>query len=113
MQKIECIIRPDKLENVKEALGKMGISGMTVTQVVGCGLQRGHVEVYRGSEYAIHLLPKVKIEIVAPDDRVGQVVRIVSIEARTGQIGDGKILIYPLDNAMRIRTSDARVTALL
>ena len=106
MTKIECILRPGKLEEVKDALGKFGINGMTVTQVMGCGLQRGHTEVYRGTEYSINLLPKIKLEIVINDDNVDQVVNEIIEAARTGKIGDGKIFIYQLDNAIRIRTGD-------
>jgi nitrogen regulatory protein P-II 1 len=106
MTKIECILRPGKLEEVKDALGKFGINGMTVTQVMGCGLQRGHTEVYRGTEYSINLLPKIKVEIVISDDNVNQVVDVIIETARTGKIGDGKIFIYRLDNAIRIRTGE-------
>ncbi|MEW6182226.1 MAG: P-II family nitrogen regulator [Bacillota bacterium] len=111
MRKIEAVIRSDKLEAVKEALNKFGIQGMTVSQVMGCGLQRGRTEVYRGHEYSINLLPKVKIEIALHDDSVDEVVRLIMETARTGEIGDGKIFIYPLDNAIRIRTGDTGTTA--
>ncbi|TDA69979.1 MAG: P-II family nitrogen regulator [Clostridia bacterium] len=107
MKKLECIIRPSKLEEVKEALGNYGIHGMTVTHVTGCGLQQGKTEVYRGSEYTIDLLPKVKIEIVVPDNRVDEVVRVVSDTSRTGKIGDGKIFIYDLRDAIRVRTGES------
>lgn len=107
MKKIECIIRPAKLEEVKEALGKFGIQGMTVTHVIGCGLQQGKTEVYRGSEFTVNLLPKVKVEIIIPDSRVEETVRIITGTAKTGQIGDGKIFIYPVENAIRIRTGES------
>lgn len=106
MTKIECIIRPGKLEDVKEALDRFGIKGMTVTQVIGCGHQKGRTEVYRGREYSINLLPKVKVEIVVRDDQVNDIVKTISEAARTGQIGDGKIFTYKIDNAIRIRTGE-------
>ncbi|MGQ9531628.1 MAG: P-II family nitrogen regulator [Desulfotomaculales bacterium] len=106
MTKIECIIRPGKLEDVKEALDRFGIKGMTVTQVIGCGLQKGRTEVYRGREYSINLLPKIKVEIVVRDDQVDDVIRTISEAARTGQIGDGKIFTHRVDNAVRIRTGE-------
>jgi len=104
--KIECILRPGRLEEVKDALGKFGIHGMTVSQVLGCGLQKGRTEVYRGREYSINLLPKVKVEIVVRDDQVNEIVRVISEAARTGEIGDGKIFTYRIDNAIRIRTGE-------
>ncbi len=107
MKKIEVVIRPEKLEDVKDALGKYGIHGMTVTQVVGCGLQKGRVGVYRGHEYSINLLPKLKIEIVLMDCQVEDVVEIISNTARTGAVGDGKIFIFPVENAHRIRTGES------
>lgn len=106
MTKIECILRPGRLEEVKDALGKFGIHGMTVSQVLGCGLQKGRTEVYRGREYSINLLPKVKVEIVVRDDQVNEIVRVISEAARTGEIGDGKIFTYRIDNAIRIRTGE-------
>lgn len=112
MKKIEAVIRPEKLEEVKDALGKYGIKGMTVSQVVGCGLQKGRVGVYRGHEYSINLLPKLKIEIVLKDHRVQDVVGIISETAQTGAIGDGKIFIYPVENAVRIRTGESGDDAL-
>jgi nitrogen regulatory protein P-II 1 len=107
MKKIECIIRPAKLENVKEALGKFGIKGMTVTNVIGCGLQQGKTEVYRGNAYTINLLPKYKIEIIVPDESVDKVIEIITETARTGEIGDGKIFVYDVLNAVRIRTGES------
>ncbi len=106
MTKIECILRPGKLEDVKDALGRFGIKGMTVSQVLGCGLQKGRKEIYRGQEYSINILPKVKVEIVLHDDDVDKVVDIVIKAARTGEIGDGKIFIYPVSEAIRIRTGE-------
>lgn len=106
MTKIECILRPGKLENVKEAINQFGIHGMTVTQVIGCGLQKGRTEVYRGTEYSINLLPKIKIEMVVPDKSVDNIVKLVIDAARTGDIGDGKIFTYKVDNAIRIRTGE-------
>jgi nitrogen regulatory protein P-II 1 len=94
------------LENVKDALNEYGIHGMTVTQVIGCGLQKGRTEVYRGTEYSINLLPKIKLEMVIPDKNVGEVIKIISDTARTGEIGDGKIFTYKVDNAIRIRTGE-------
>lgn len=107
MIKIEAILRPGKLEDVKDAVGKLGIFGMTVTQVIGCGSQKGRTEFYRGTEYSINLLPKVKVEIVVDDSDVDKVVNVVSKAARTGEIGDGKIFIYNIDNAVRIRTGES------
>ncbi|WP_366922660.1 P-II family nitrogen regulator [Metallumcola ferriviriculae] len=107
MKKIECIVRPSKFEEVKEALGAYGIQGLTVTHVIGCGGQKGKTEVYRGSEYTIDLLPKVKIEAVVADAQVDEIVEVIVEKARTGKIGDGKIFIYPLENAVRIRTGES------
>ena len=107
MKKVEAIIRPEKLEEVKDELGKYGIHGMTVTQVVGCGLQKGRIGVYRGHEYSINLLPKLKVEIVLMDHQVEDVADIISRTARTGAVGDGKIFVFPVENAMRIRTGES------
>lgn len=112
MTKIECILRPGKLEDVKEVLGRFGIHGMTVSQVIGCGLQKGRTAVYRGTEYSINLLPKVKVEIVLADRLVEEVVALISDAARTGEIGDGKIFIYPVENAVRIRTGESGESAI-
>ncbi|PKM47777.1 MAG: transcriptional regulator [Firmicutes bacterium HGW-Firmicutes-8] len=106
MKKIEAIIRPSKLDEIKDALGLFGIHGMTVTEVIGCGLQKGKKEVYRGTEYTIDLLPKIKIEIVVRDKWVDEVIRIFINTARTGEIGDGKIFVYAVENAVRIRTGE-------
>jgi nitrogen regulatory protein P-II 1 len=107
VKKVEAIIRPEKLEEVKEELGKYGIHGMTVTQVVGCGLQKGRIGVYRGHEYSINLLPKLKVEIVLMDHQVEDVADIICKTARTGEVGDGKIFVFPVDNALRIRTGES------
>lgn len=112
MKKIEAIIRPSKLEQVKQALDEYGIKGMTVTQVMGCGKQKGRVNVYRGQEYTINLLPKIKIEIILQDNRVDEVVDLIIKTARTGEVGDGKIFIYPVENAIRIRTGESGDEAL-
>ncbi|MDF9407967.1 MAG: Nitrogen regulatory protein P-II [Pelotomaculum sp. PtaB.Bin013] len=112
MKKIEAIIRPEKLEEVKDALGKYNIQGLTVSQVVGCGLQKGRVGVYRGNEYSINLLPKIKLEIVISDYQVEDVVDIIKEAAYTGAIGDGKIFILPVENAFRIRTGESGQDAL-
>lgn len=106
MKKIEAIVRPERLEAVKEALGKFGIHGMTVSQVMGCGTQKGRTEVYRGHEYSINLLPKVKIEIVLRDQEVEKVIEVIATAARTGQVGDGKIFVCPAENAVRVRTGE-------
>jgi nitrogen regulatory protein PII len=105
MKKIEAIIRPTKLNDVKDALDKYGTKGMTVTEVAGCGLQKGHVGIYRGNEYTISLLPKVKIEIVVEEKFVAEVVDVIVKSAQTGQIGDGKIFISAIGQAYRIRTN--------
>ncbi len=106
MTKIEAIVRPGKLEDVKDALNNAGIHGMTVSQVIGCGHQKGRKEVYRGAEYSINLLPKIKVEVVVQDSKVDECVKVISDSARSGEIGDGKIFIYPIANAVRIRTGD-------
>jgi nitrogen regulatory protein P-II 1 len=113
LTKVECILRPGKLEDVKDALGKFGIHGMTVTQVIGCGLQKGRTEVYRGTEYSINLLPKIKVEVVTKDEYVDEVVKLMSDAARTGQIGDGKIFTHKIDNAVRIRTGETGEAAIV
>ncbi|NPV29847.1 MAG: P-II family nitrogen regulator [Firmicutes bacterium] len=112
MTKLECIIRPDRLDKVKETLDRFGHHGMTVSQVMGCGSQRGWTEVYRGVETPINLLPKVKVEVVLKDEEVEQVVQLICEAAQTGEIGDGKIFIYPVANAVRIRTREAGESAL-
>jgi nitrogen regulatory protein P-II 1 len=107
MKKVECITRPLKLEAIKDALGEVGIVGMTVTEVRGCGKQRGRTERYRGAEYVVSLLPKVKIEIIVSDEQVDAVVNAILQTARTGEIGDGKIFVLPVEQAIRIRTGEA------
>lgn len=106
MKKLECIIKPFKLEEVKEALSELGITGMTVSEVKGFGRQKGHTELYRGSEYTVDFLPKVKLEIVLPDDLIEKAVQIIVNAAKTGNIGDGKIFVYPIQEAIRIRTGE-------
>ncbi len=112
MKKIEAIIQPFKLEPVKEALHQISIQGMTVMEVKGFGRQKGIREVYRGMEYQVDFLPKVKIEIVAPDDKVQAVVDVIITHARTGRIGDGKIFVYPVAEAIRIRTGETGESAI-
>ncbi len=106
MRKIEAIIKPFKLEEVKDALGEIGVEGMTVTEVKGFGRQKGHTEIYRGSEYTVDFLPKLKMEIVLPDEKIDAAVAAIITNARTGKIGDGKIFILPLEQAVRIRTEE-------
>jgi|SRR5690349_15473629 len=106
MKLIIAIIKPFKLDEVKEALGSVGIEGMTVTEVKGFGRQKGHTEIYRGSEYTVDFLPKVKIEIAVADDIVAKVITAVTGAAKTGKIGDGKIFVLPLEDVIRIRTDE-------
>ena len=106
MKKIEAIIKPFKLEDVKEALSNIGIEGMTVSEVKGFGRQKGHTEIYRGSEYTVDFLPKIKLEIVLPDPTVPEAVQAISKAAKTGKIGDGKIFVSNVENAIRIRTEE-------
>lgn len=113
MTKIDIITRPEKLEPLKEAMNSIGVSGMTVSQVLGYGLQKGHTEVYRGREYAIQLLPKVKVEIVVCEVPVEKVLETAKKVCRTGNVGDGKIFVYPLENAVRIRTGEEGPAAIL
>jgi nitrogen regulatory protein P-II 1 len=112
MKKIEAIVQPFKLEDVKEALKGIGIDGMTVSEVRGHGRQKGHKEVYRGQEYQVDLLPKVKIEMVVPSGRVDEILRTVVAAARTGKIGDGKIFVFDVAEAVRIRNDDRGDAAL-
>jgi nitrogen regulatory protein P-II 1 len=112
MKKIEAIIKPFKLDDVKEALTEIGIIGMTVTEVRGFGRQKGHTELYRGSEYTIDFLPKVKVELVVPDALVEKVVATVVAAARTGSIGDGKVFVLPMGEAIRIRTGEKGESAI-
>ncbi|MFA4920012.1 MAG: P-II family nitrogen regulator [Thermodesulfovibrionales bacterium] len=106
MKKIEAIIKPFKLDEVKDALNAIGIHGMTVTEVKGFGRQKGHVEVYRGNEYEVSFLPKIKIEVVVPDSIIDKVMSTIIEKAKTGNIGDGKIFLYSLEDVIRIRTGD-------
>jgi nitrogen regulatory protein P-II 1 len=112
MQKIEAVIRHYKLEDVKNALTLAGIQGMTVTEVRGFGRQRGHKETYRGAEYTVDFLPKVKMEVVVPDDLAQKAVEIIMTTARTGKIGDGKIFVTPLEEVIRIRTGETGAEAI-
>ena len=106
MKKIEAIIKPFKLDEVKEALQEVGLQGMTVTEVKGFGRQKGHTELYRGAEYVVDFLPKVKIEVVLGDELVERAVDAIRKAAQTGRIGDGKIFVVPVENAIRIRTGE-------
>jgi nitrogen regulatory protein P-II 1 len=106
MKKVEAIIKPFKLDEVKEALAKAGVQGLTVTEVKGFGRQKGHTELYRGAEYVVDFLPKVKIEMLLDDARAPQIVEIIKDAARTGRIGDGKIFVSPVDEVVRIRTGE-------
>ena len=106
MKKIEAIIKPFKMEDVKEALSEIGIEGMTVSEVKGFGRQKGHTEIYRGSEYTVDFVPKVKFEIVVADDRVAKAVEAIVQAAKTGKIGDGKVFVTPIEQAIRIRTEE-------
>ena len=106
MKKIEAIIKPFKLEEVKESLGEVGITGMTVTEVKGFGRQKGHTEIYRGSEYTVDFLPKIKLELVVPDASVQQAVNAIVKAAKTGKIGDGKVFVSPIEESIRIRTEE-------
>ena len=106
MQKVEAIIKPFKLDEVKEALNGIGVQGITVSEVKGFGRQKGHTELYRGAEYVVDFLPKIKLEIVAPDDLIPKVVSAIQQAANTGRIGDGKIFVLPVIEAVRIRTGD-------
>ena len=112
MKKIEAIIKPFKLDDVREALSDMGVQGVTVTEVKGFGRQKGHTELYRGAEYVVDFLPKVKIEAAVDDDLVDQVIEAISNSANTGKIGDGKIFVVNLEQAIRIRTGETGPEAL-
>ena len=106
MKKIEAIIKPFKMEDVKEALAEIGIQGMTVAEVKGFGRQKGHTEIYRGSEYTVDFLPKVKFDIVVPDELVQKAIDTIVRSAKTGKIGDGKVFVLPIEDAIRIRTEE-------
>lgn len=106
MKKIEAIIKPFKLDDVKDSLAEVGINGMSVTEIQGFGRQKGHTEIYRGAEYVVDLLPKIKVEVVVPADRVQEVLDAICKAARTGKIGDGKIFVLPVEESVRIRTGE-------
>ncbi len=112
MKLVIAIIKPFKLNDVREAIGDLGISGMTVTEVRGYGRQKGHTEIYRGSEYTVNFLPKIRVEVAVPTERVDKAVAAIAAAARTGQIGDGKIFVTALDHAVRIRTGETDSDAL-
>jgi len=112
MKKIEAIIKPFKLEDVREALGDVGVEGMTVCEVKGFGRQKGHTEIYRGSEYTVDFLPKIKLEIVLADDQVDAAVEAILKAAHTGKIGDGKVFVEPVEEAVRIRTGERAEAAI-
>ena len=111
MKKIEAILKPFKLEDGTDALGEIGIEGMTVTEVKGFGRQKGHTEIYRGSEYTVDFLPKIKLEIVIPDEKLDEAVEAIVKTAKTGKIGDGKVFVSTIDEAVRIRTEEKGVAA--
>jgi len=111
VKKIEAIIQPFKFDDVKDALTQAGVEGMTITEVKGFGRQKGHKEIYRGSEYTVDVLPKVKIEVVAGDDKVDAIVKTIMETAKTGKIGDGKVFVLPVDEAYRIRTEESNEKA--
>jgi nitrogen regulatory protein PII len=106
MKKIEAIVKPFKVEDVKEALTQVGVEGMTITEVKGFGRQKGHTEIYRGSEYTVDFLPKMKFEVIVDDARVDEVVQAIVKSAKTGKIGDGKVFVLPMEDAIRIRTGE-------
>jgi nitrogen regulatory protein P-II 1 len=112
MKKIEAIIKPFKLDDVRDALQEIGVQGMTIVEAKGFGRQKGHSELYRGAEYVIDFLPKIKIELVAPDTRVDAIVEAIQTAAHTGRIGDGKIFVTPVETAIRIRTGESGENAL-
>ena len=112
MKKVEASIKPFKLEEVKDALGEIGIEGMTVSEVKGFGRQKGHTEIYRGSEYTVDFLPKIKLELVVPDSQVDTAVATIVKSAKTGKIGDGKVFVSEVEHAVRIRTAETGSEAL-
>jgi nitrogen regulatory protein P-II 1 len=112
MKKIEAIIKPFKLDEVREALHDVGVTGMTVTEVKGFGRQKGHTELYRGAEYVVDFLPKIKLEIVLSDEAVDSAIEAIIKAARTGKIGDGKIFVFPMEQVVRIRTGESGETAI-
>ena len=111
MKKIEAVIKPFKLDDVKEALNEIGIQGMTVSEVKGYGRQKGHKEIYRGAEYVVDFIPKIKIEIVIGDDQVEPVIEAICKSANTGKLGDGKIFVVPIEQAVRVRTGETGMDA--
>jgi nitrogen regulatory protein P-II 2 len=112
MKLVIAIIKPFKLDEVRKALTELGVSGMTVTEVKGYGRQKGHTEIYRGAEYTVNFLPKLRVEIALPAEQVGRAIEAITAGARTGQIGDGKVFVTPLDHALRIRTGETNADAL-
>jgi nitrogen regulatory protein PII len=112
MKKVEAIIKPFKLDEVKEALSKAGVQGMTISEVKGFGRQKGHTELYRGAEYVVDFLPKIKIEMVLDDERAARAAAVIEESARTGRVGDGKIFVLPVDDVVRIRTGERGESAL-
>jgi nitrogen regulatory protein P-II 1 len=112
MKKIEAVIKPFKLDEVREALSEVGITGLTVTEVKGFGRQKGHTELYRGAEYVVDFLPKVKIEVVVSDSMLDKGIQAITTAAKTGKIGDGKIFVLPIENAIRIRTEETGESAI-
>ncbi len=112
MKKIEAIIKPFKLEEIKEGLSELGVSGMTVSEVKGFGRQKGHSEIYRGAEYTVDFVPKIKVEVVVEGSMVDRVIKLILAQAKTGQIGDGKIFVRSVENAYRIRTGEEGTRAI-
>jgi nitrogen regulatory protein P-II 1 len=112
MKKIEAIIRPFRIDDVREAHSELGVKGMTITEVKGYGRQKGHTELYRGSEYQIDFLPKIKVEVIVADPMVDRVIESILKAAKTGQVGDGKIFVYPVEDAIRVRTGESGEDAL-
>jgi len=112
MKLVAAIIKPFKLDDVREALSEIGVTGITVVEVKGFGRQKGHTELYRGAEYVVDFLPKIKVEVAIDDDQVDSVIEAISNAAKTGKIGDGKIFVYPLEQAIRIRTGETGAEAL-
>ncbi len=112
MKKIEAIVRPHKMEDVREALHEIGVNGMTITEVKGIGRQKGHTETYRGSEYEINFVPKIKLEVVAPDEQAQKIIAVIIKTAKTGEVGDGKIFVSPIEETIRVRTEESGESAL-
>jgi len=112
MKKVEAIIKPFKLDEVKESLSAIGVQGLTVSEIKGFGRQKGHTELYRGAEYVVDFLPKVKLEIIAADDKVGDIISAIEKAAKTGRIGDGKIFVLPIEEVIRIRTGERGADAI-